>query len=216
MRRIAIAITLALAAAAVPALAQPDGNQITINATPPNVPFGSSVTISGRLTGPGSANERVDLQANPAGGSNSFDEVATTMTNAQGDYSFTQAPQVNTTYRVRARTSPPTTSGELLVGVIPRISLGVTDRTPRPGQVVSFYGAVRPEHDGMRVHIQRFTPGGYVTVKTVALKDSPDPRSVYIKNVRMGSSDARFRAILPAHEDHKTAKSRRLILRIDD
>jgi hypothetical protein len=210
MKRAGTALVLAVAAVAAAApTAAGQSHSLSIAANPQNVRFGNGVFIFGQLTGPNSAGETVDLQANPAGGNQAFDNIATSTTDAGGNYIFGVTPAGNTVYRARARTSPRTDSFEFIVGVIPRASLGVTDSTPRAGQVVTFYGAIRPAHDGMQVQIQRHTSSGWVTVRMVTLLNAPPEqgRSVWSKNLRV-NHDGTYRVIFPAHEDHKTAKSR--------
>lgn len=212
MRPIALAL-LAVLAIAAPVAAQQGGNTVTIAANPTTVAFGNSTTISGQVTGQGNAGETVELQANPAGGGGGFGEVATATTDASGNYSFTHAPAVNTVYRVRARTSPPATSPEVTVNVAPRVSFGVSDSTPRRGQVVTFRGAVRPAHDGAVVQIQRRTSDGYRTVRQATLVDAGDVRSTYGRRIRINRSGV-FRVVLPGHADHVEGKSRRKRLRV--
>jgi hypothetical protein len=206
MKRTVIACVLALAAAAPAASAQ-SGHSLSIAASPQNVAFGKPVAIFGQLTGPGSAGERVDLQANPFGGNNAFSTVGSGTTDAAGNYVFAVAPAGNTIYRARARTSPRTDSFEFIVGVIPRVSLGVSDSTPSSGHTVTFYGAVRPPHDGALLELQRLVSGRWRTVRTVALVTAPNGRSVWSKKLKVNHSGS-YRAILPAHLDHKTGKSR--------
>jgi hypothetical protein len=210
VRAIALALIAALAIA-TPVAAQGGGGQnaVTIGASPTTVKFGQTTTFTGQLTGPGNAGERVELQANPAPMGGGFNEVAEATTDASGNYAFAHAPTVNTIYRVRARTSPPTTSPELAVNVAPRVSLGVSDRTPEAGTVVTFRGAVRPPHDGAVVQIQRRqSDGSFRTVRTTTLVDAGDVRSTYSKRVRV-NRDGVFRAVLPGHDDHVEGKSRR-------
>jgi hypothetical protein len=190
-------------------------NTITIEATSPVV-AGSPTTVSGRLQGSGNASVEVDLEADAHPYNDSeFARVATTMTAANGDYSFSQQPQLNTRYRAVAKASPPVTSAVATVLVRLRVTRSVSDRTPERGSRVRFRGKVCPEHDGKVAHIQRRrSDGKFRTVAQTLLKDVPnDPCSGYARRVRI-RRDGTYRVRVPSgDEDHIAGISRRV--RID-
>ena len=64
-----------------------------------------------------------------------------------------------------------TASIGVIVKVRIRMSLRVSDRTPRVGQVVRFRGRACPAHDGLLVRIQRKTRRGtFRTVRRTTLR----------------------------------------------
>jgi len=219
--RLSIAIIGALVATvAAPALslAQKPGkqspNQLSISASKTTVRFGTTVFLTGQLTGPGSAGETIQLDANPfpfAG----FKTAGTFTADAAGKYSFAQKPTVNTKYRSEARTKPPTQSAEVLVKVALSVSLRVSDSIPRRGQRVTFSGSVKPAHDGKVALIQRRTSSGsYKTVAKALLADAGDTRSAYSRRLTINSKGT-YRVRVPSGDtDHVTGTSSRRSLRV--
>jgi hypothetical protein len=77
----------------------PDGS-LTIAASPTRITVGDSTTISGKLSGSLYSESAVSLEANPAPFASGFQSVATTKTDANGNYSFANVrPALNTRYR---------------------------------------------------------------------------------------------------------------------
>jgi hypothetical protein len=207
-RALAIAAVLG-ALAAVPAVeaVQPptQPGTLSIAAAPNPVKFGRIVTISGKLSGPKSSGRTVQLREDPF----PFDDlanVATVDTAAQGDYSFTRTPTVNTRYQTRQGGNE---SQIVTVTVSPAISLRLSDRTPAAGRRVRFRGRVCPEHDGGSLAIQRRTgPRRWRTVRRATLADRPGTTcSSYSRRVRV-RRDGVYRTFLAAHADHADGASR--------
>lgn len=202
---------------AVSSAAKPPSNangQLSIAANPKEVTWGRSTVISGRLKGTPAAGQGIALQVNPfpyAG----YVTGPTTLTDGTGNYRFVAAPTVNTRYRVQTVTATPAqTSGELTVPVAPRISFSLSDRTPRAGQLVRFYGFVWPSHDGRTAHIQRRTStGSWSTVARVTLKDDGELRSKYSRRLRVRRNGT-YRVRLLADSDHATGYSARRFVRV--
>ena len=98
------------------------------------------------------------------------------------------------------------------VRVRPKVTLRLSDRTPRSGQRVRFKGFALPAHDGMAVRIQRKTRDGWKTIATPLLKPATPvdgvARSKYRKRIRIRRSGA-YRTVLPAHGDHARGVSRK-------
>jgi hypothetical protein len=201
------------AAAAVPIAAeahhQPGhqgggGQQPSLTAAPNPVVFGSATTLSGRLTGANNSGRTVTLQ----GASHPFtsfnNNVASTTTNNAGRYSFTRRPRRHTRYRVNigGALSPTVT-----VLVRQRVSLYLSDRTPRRGQLVRFSGRSCPQHDGRTVSIQKRTStGGWRTVRRTRLREARRC-SVYSRRLRV-FNDGTFRTVVAADADHARGFSR--------
>lgn len=189
---------------------------LSIASEPNPVLWGRPTTISGKLRGTDNTGKTIELEENPYPFSGQFKRVATTTTDAQGDYSFRALPGEHTHYRTVARLmpEPEETSGEESVLVRMRINRRVDDRTPARGQVVTFSGRVAPEHDGNTVLIQRRRPTGtWRTVATTTLENVPgDPNnSMYERGLAI-FRDGVFRARIRADEDHLGNRSRRVRL----
>jgi hypothetical protein len=178
----------------------------TIAANPNPIVFGRTTTIAGRLSGPDNAGKTVTLRGDgyPFG---AFQNVATAVTNAQGDYSFAQTPALNTRYHARQGSQE---TGVVTVLVRIRTSLRVSDRTPRRGQVVRFSGRACPKHNGALVRLQRLTRRGWVTVRSTRLRDARGC-SAYSRRMRV-YRDARYRTVVLRDADHANGISARRLV----
>ena len=190
---------------------------LRIAADPNIVPFGRTTTISGRLGVQDNASKTIELGENPFPfrDNDRFKSVSTTTTDANGDYSFQIAPELNTNYRTRTTdVDPAEVSAAALVRVKMRITRRVSDRTPSRGEEVTFSGKVRPAHDGKTVLIQRRRPSGtWRTLQNVALQPGPpgEDSSVYDTQVTI-NRDGVWRARIKGDEDHLGNRSRRIRL----
>ena len=195
----------------------PNAN-LTIAADPNPVPFGKTTTITGKLHGADAGNKTIELGENPypIDANDKFKPVATTQTDANGDYSFTVTPELNSNYRVRTKNvDPEQISGAVFVRVKMRITRSVDDTTPAVGQMVTFTGKVAPAHDDLNVLIQRRRPTGtWRTITSVGLDPGPgnEDTSVYTSQVEI-KRDGVWRARIKRDEEHLGNRSRRI--RID-
>lgn len=209
MKRFLLLTVLVGVCVAVPAVGaagqsgQP-GN-LSIAAAPNPVKFGKTVSISGKLTGPKSADKTIQLREDPFP-FDDFANVATATANAQGDYSFTRTPAVNTRYQTRQGGNE---SEIVTVTVRPAISLRVSDRTPAAGQRVRFFGRLCPEHDGGSLAIQRRgAQKRWRTVRRATLADVPGSTcSSFTRRIRV-RRDGVYRASFAADADHADGSSR--------
>jgi hypothetical protein len=187
---------------------KPPGNAgpLSLTAKPATVLYGGATVLSGRLTGSNSSGRSVALREDRFPFGDGFKPVANVTnatTNAQGRYSFTVKPGVNTIYRtsVGSQDSPNT-----LVNVRIRMSLRVSDSTPSVGQRVRFRGRACPAHNGLTVAIQRRSSSGrYRTVRRTTLKAAPTCSS-YSRTFRI-YRDGRYRATAD-DRDHARGYSR--------
>jgi hypothetical protein len=195
--------------------APPGGNAVTIGATPASVVFGKPTTISGQVTGDHNAGVEVTLQEQPLPAAGKFSDVATATTDASGHYTFTVAPQRNTQYQVRAKTSPPATSPVLRVNVRIAVTFHLSDSTPKRGTLVRFFGVAKPAHDGAAVLIKRRgSDGKFRTVaKTVLRTSKTVGQSRYSKRLRIKRSGV-YRVQVPHDSDHATGTSRKRHIRV--
>ena len=209
MKRIFVGATALLVAgiAASAAEAQKPPKQakgLSISAEPSPVRFGKSVAITGKLTGPHVGGEMIRLLEDPFP-SGDLMEVATAAVDAQGDYSFTRAPAINTRYQTG---QGGLASAVVTVSVSPRVSLRLSDRTPAARSPVRFFGRVCPEHDGSALAIQRqIAPGQWRTVRSTTLADEAGTScSTYSRKVRV-NRDGLWRSVLRTHDDHASGIS---------
>ena len=217
---VALIVPLAATATHRPGHKQPGGPNanpnLSIGAEPNPVPFGKTTTISGKLTGSDNASKTIELGENkyPFRDNDPFKKIAETTTDANGDYSFTVTPELNTNYRTLAKTDPQQVSSAAFVRVKMRISRSVDDTTPDRGQTVTFTGKVAPAHDGDTVLIQRRRPTGtWRTLQNVPLQPGPggEDSSEYSAQVTI-NRDGVWRARIRRDEDHLGNRSRRIRL----
>lgn len=187
---------------------------LAFTASPLTVLFGSSTTLKATLTNfPANAGQTVELSENAYPFSGGFKNVATAVTDANGVAKFIRKPRLHTQYQATAKQQGKDLTGAAVqVKVRAKISMGLSDSTPRKGQRVRFRGSVTPAHDGRIVYIQkRRSTGGYKTLTQTTLKAvTGGARSSYSKTLRIRSSGI-YRVLVRSHADHLAAfKSRTL------
>jgi hypothetical protein len=164
----------------------------TITAAPGTVVFGSPTTIGGQVSGKKAAGAKVELQSAVAPYTAPFSSVMSTTADGTGHYGFKVAPAADTKYRVVARTAPAAMSATLLVKVLVKVTLGVSNSRPKAGALVRFSGFVLPAYNGKAVQIQRRTRTGWKTVAQVKLAAASPAglvaRSGYTKRLRIRAS----------------------------
>lgn len=198
---------IAVAAAAKP----PHTGRLTLGASVKVITFGQKDVLSGQLQGTNAAGVTVDLQQQPAPFSGGFKNVAgaSVKTDASGKFSFTVQPGLTTRYRAVAKASPTTTSPELTLPVRFRVTLRLSDYTPKRGQLVRFSGVTAPAHDGALVYIQRRTSTGHWrTVRRATLRHAATgDHSTYSTRIRIRFT-ARYRSRVLHDSLHATGTSR--------
>ncbi len=208
LRTIVVMAGLAATAAGGTAVAaprpRPPSPTLSINTSTNPIVYGSSVTIFGSLTGTGSANAAVTLQQAPFPYTR-YTNLVGGRTNALGVYSFGGIrPGLDTRYRVRARR---VTSANKLVFVRYRVSLSVSDSTPKRGQRVRFSGVVSPAASGRLVLVQRRgSDGVFRTVGRTTLlpRSATSSRFSLIKRI---FSSGTYRARIGADAAHEPGNS---------
>ncbi len=159
---------------------------VSIPVTRAKVPYATPFTISGTLSGTGSANHTVVLQANPFPYLGGFKPVGSPQqTNAAGAFSFSVAGLTQTTQlRVATLDTPPTNSRVIVELVEVRSTLHVRS-TARRG-FVRLYGTVSPAQPGAVVRFQLLRPHGRVSnVGSVFLTGPGSRTSRFSKVVRI-------------------------------
>jgi hypothetical protein len=209
----AAAVVVAAAALITPlvATAKKDTSNpdLTIEVDPTIQTWPRQVTVTGRLQGQDRANQTITVQANPHPFSGPYEDVGTTTTDANGDYTLRVKPEEHTNYRAVAKdVTPRETSGEILVKSRMKITRRVDDRTPVDGQTITFSGRVGPAHEGQHVFLQRRRPSGsWKTVTSTPLgPEQADQTSIYSEEI-VANRDGRWRAKVKADENHRGNKS---------
>jgi hypothetical protein len=202
-RALAIAACLAVSST-VSATAQPPQRTLTLSGSPTTVKFGGTVTLSGKLTGSNVDGRNVHIEQDvlPL---DSFARAGETTTNTTGDFTLALKPTANSRFRA---SSGSVDSNTVDIAVRPLVTLKLSDRTPRRGQRVRFFGRVCPEHDGVRVALQRRSSSGWRTIARPLLADVPNTTCSKYSVRRRVRRDRAFRARFLGDVDHAAAKSR--------
>ncbi len=140
-------------------IAQAQNSALTIAAAADPLPAGQSTTVSGVLAS--GAGHAVLLLARTAG--QPYQAVGSVETGEGGAYSFTFAPAVNTTFRVRAGRVEST---QLFLGVLPKLSLTSVPAGAALGSSVSFEGTIAGAPAGAPVRLETERGGGRFTTVT--------------------------------------------------
>ncbi len=134
-------------------VSQPQNPQLTLQSSADPISSGQPVTLSGVAAA--AVSQPVTLLARTGHGA--FAAVAQTTTDSAGNYSFTQAPSANTSYRVSDATD---TSTILFEGVRYALTLASMPTEWQTGQQVTFAGTVAPSAAGKLIHLQRRNSSG--------------------------------------------------------
>jgi hypothetical protein len=129
---------------------QPQNPQLTIQTSANPIPYGLSVTITGVAAG--AASQPVTLLAHTEG--SAFAVVATATTDDAGNYTFTQAPLQNTSYRVTDAATSSTVVFEAVKSVLVA-DTALSGQTVQSEQQLTFSGTLTPAHAGQVVYLER-------------------------------------------------------------
>jgi len=142
---------------------------LTLAADRPEMAYGGSSTLAGRLTDPatgsGVAGAQVRLETRSADGG--WVEAAMVTTDASGAVSSTQTPTAATTYRLHhgdPGTPDESTSPELTVGVHPALTAALSQDAVRVGRPVTVIGAIVPAEVDVALDLERRTGGTWQRV----------------------------------------------------
>lgn len=174
---------------------KPAATSVTIAVSPNPATYGSQVTVTGKATGNKSTHATVDLMAKQAPSYSKPMMVASTTTNASGQYRFRTAPSVNAIYFVKVHTAPAATSANGVVKVKVRVTLSLTGGAGH----MFFLGFVLPNYSGKSVQIQRRTAHHWKTIAHATLASAGSvptalgstTRSKYRKRLRLKSGTYR-------------------------
>lgn len=204
--------------------------QLTVGVPAAKVTYGGSTSVSGDLRfydrGPGGlpvegpiGDEPVQLRAcAPTAVVPCSATPRTTITDGNGNFSFSLKPTKNTRYFIQyagfddGDIHVPASYVIRDVKVAPKVTLTSTKTSMVSGTTVKLYGAVGPRHAGSQVTIQRYVAGTWKAIS----KPTLDSTSKYAKALKVSGTKgttAKFRVMLPAHADHLTGLSRTVSIR---
>jgi hypothetical protein len=188
--------------------AKPDKNAtLTIAVAPNAVAFGTPANVTGAISSK-QAGVALTLEAQAYPYKGGFTDAGTATTAADGTYTFAVTPAVSTHYRVSTSDKPTVRSPEAALAVSWKVGLGVSDKTPKKGQRVRFFGTVKPPSPNAKVYIQRyFAAGGWKTVKETTLTSSTPVASGYSVKLRVRKT-GRYHAVVLGDGAHENGVSR--------
>jgi hypothetical protein len=174
--RLVLATIVASVAPALPAVA--DDPDPVVNISERNVLLGTPVTIGGSLlNGPADAGRPVQLFERRAPFPGTWAVLQEGTAGPGGSYSFSVVPPRKAYFSVVApatATAGRQASPGLLVSVRRKVSIKVSDRTPRKNQLVRFSGFISPSYplgpSSVATLQRRDRAGAFANVRAVLLK----------------------------------------------
>jgi hypothetical protein len=163
----------------------------TIGASATSIDFGQSVTVNGTLTN--GANTSVTLFGRDEA-HGPFQPLAAGTTDANGAYSFTQAPPRNTIYQVRVTTNPAQQTAPLFVGVHDVVSIAASAASGAVGSTITFSGTVQPSKVGHVVVLQRLDGAIWRTVVVGRVDAGSNYGLAYVLD---SAGSVQFRTLVP-------------------
>ena len=196
---------------ATPATTQLIGTASSLTQAPAGiVDYGTTVTMTGRVT-------RIDTGAPLAGvafslyGRNAngtvWREIARKVTDANGTVVLPYMPVYSTVFAWGYDGSADllgSRTGNFTTQVRPTIASYLTATTIKLGASTSFYGYVRPEHNGSPIYLQRLVGSTWTTITSVKLNATGN-YAFGIKPTAKGTYN--YRAVFQTDGDHATAVS---------
>jgi hypothetical protein len=165
---------------------------LSLGAAPSPVPFGSSATIGGVLTGTGNAGRRVQIFQSPFPSAAGFTPIgAPVTTTAEGTFALPVGTlPVTTQFRAQLVGASGPVSAILTVPVAVRVStgVGVGHRHSDGIREVRFAGRIRPARDGAQFAVQRRRGDAWITVAGGITRHDTASSSRYAKRIRVRHS----------------------------
>jgi hypothetical protein len=215
---IIVGAMLTTGALALPAVA--DDPAPVVNFSVRNVLPGAPVAISGTLVnGAADAGRQVQLYERRAPFPGTWAVLQEGTAGADGSYSFSVVPVRKAYYSVVApatATAGREASPGLLVTVRRKVSINVSDRTPRKNQLVRFSGFISPSYPlgpGAVATLQRREKSGaFTNVKAALLKAAGDFTSYRVR-VRVKSAGV-YRIAVPSSTYYGSGASVAVVVRV--
>ena len=214
------ALGAALTAGAVALPASADDPAPAVNFSARNVLPGASVGITGTLVnGAADAGRQVQLYERRAPFPGTWAVVQEGAAGPDGSYAFTVVPVRKAYYSIVApatATLGREASPGLLVTVSRRVSIKVSDRTPRKNQLVRFSGFISPSYPlgpGAVATLQRRDKNGvFVNVKAGLLKPAGDYTSYRVR-IRLKRPGV-YRIAVPSSTYYGSGASGTVVVRV--
>ena len=181
----ALATTLLVIAATAVAAGRPS---VTISLSRPNVVYGGTVTLSGKVSD-NKASQTVDVLAEPSGAT-SFSALGSVSTTSGGHWTDVVKPTIETSYQATWKSA---TSPNVTVKVRPLITLALVNLST--GSFSTKVTAARSFADKF-VLVQRLSSTGVATLKKVTLNAA----SSATFRVRLHHGRNRLRAVMPTSQ----------------
>jgi hypothetical protein len=215
---LAVATIIAVGAVALPAGA--DDPDPVVNFSERNVLLGTPVTVSGALVnGAADAGRQVQLYERRAPFPGTWAVLQEGVAGPDGSYTFSVTPPRKAYYSVVA---PATASAVrqaspgFLVAVRRKVSIKVSDRTPRKNQLVRFSGFIAPSYPlgpGAVATLQRRDKSGsFTNVKAALLKAAGDFTSYRVR-IRLKSPGI-YRIAVPSSTYYGSGASVAVVVRV--
>jgi hypothetical protein len=215
---LAVATIIAVGAVALPAGA--DDPDPVVNFSERNVLLGTPVTVSGALVnGAADAGRQVQLYERRAPFPGTWAVLQEGVAGPDGSYTFSVTPPRKAYYSVVA---PATASAVrqaspgFLVAVRRKVSIKVSDRTPRKNQLVRFSGFISPSYplgpSSVATLQRRTSTGAFANVKAVLLKAAGDYTS-YRARVHVRRAGA-YRVYVPPSTFLSSGASVAIVVRV--
>jgi hypothetical protein len=183
-------------------ISQPQNTAVTLDASVNPVADGQDVKLTGKVAGASDA--PVTLTAH-TDGNDPFAAIATSTTNAAGEFTFTESPTTSTYYQAQSGSAQSTVQFE---GVSYLLTAAVSAETVHSGEAVTFSGTVSPIHAGHPVYVERQNAGprgGFHVVDVGAVS----PTGTYsIADYLFGFGTGVYRVAIPADFANAASVSR--------
>jgi hypothetical protein len=188
-------------------ISQAQNPALTLNSSADPITVGQSTTLAGTLQNGGG--QTVNLLAKNAGGQ--FTQVATTVADPSGNYSFVQVPLHSTLYQVQGGGKK---SAQLFEGVKFLLTASEAPDTVNAGDQVTFSGTVSPDATGHVIYLQRQNPSGngFHTVQAANVGNG----SVYSISRRLFVPGTKvFRVLIPGGPMNQGAASQTFTITVN-
>ncbi len=172
-------------------ISQPENASLTLKASTNPITDGQNVVLTGKVAGASDA--PVTLTAH-TDGNDPFSPLASTTTNASGEYSFTESPQTSTYYQVQSGSTKSTVQFE---GVKYVLTATASTETVHSGEPVTFSGTVTPVHAGHPVYLERQNVGPRAGFHVVDVGAVSATGTYTITDYLFGLGSGVYRVVVP-------------------
>ena len=190
---------------------QAQNPNLTLSTPSPAIVVGHSVTLSGKLVSPANrlpvAGQLMTLYAHTD--QQSYAPVATTLTAADGSFSFGQSPVNNTAYQVRGGGR---VSAQVFEGVHDTVSIATSKTSATVGQTIQISGSVTPNKTGHIIYLQiRNQSGDFQSIQSTSVGSG----SQYVFNHQLVSPGTKtYRVLITGGPENLGAISTTVVVNV--